>query len=90
MNPSMRAVDPGRSGHSIKHLDGMVLGEGFESVGLGPSSSSAAHVTLGVQYELFKEGSWTFVAWAFWAEPNGPLPAQWHFRPNNSPLTESC
>jgi hypothetical protein len=34
MNPGMRAVDPGRSGHSIKHLDGMVLGEGFESVGL--------------------------------------------------------
>jgi hypothetical protein len=34
MNPDMRAVDPGRPGHAIKHLDSLVLGEGFESVGL--------------------------------------------------------
>jgi hypothetical protein len=52
---------PRTPGHTIEHLNDMALREGFEavclkpltkvgsSVGLGPTSSSMAHVTPGVQ-----------------------------------------
>jgi hypothetical protein len=34
VNPGMRAIDPGRPGHFIKHLDDKVRGDNFESLGL--------------------------------------------------------